>query len=133
MNICILDDSLVIVEALLEILKKITNDRDNINICGYTEHQSFLKDFKSKKCDILFMDIKLGEINGIDFIKENVDNLKNTKLIYITGYDEYIEEVFETDFVYLIRKPLNEEKVYKAYMKAIKKIENDNKIIVVGL
>lgn len=77
------------------------------------------------------MDIKLNDVNGIELVKENSERLKNTKLIYITGYDEYVEDVFETDLVYLIKKPLNEEKVNKAYLRAIEKIDKDNKVIIV--
>lgn len=129
MNIFILDNEEIIVESLIGMLKNICGER--VNIYGYTDYDKFLKDIKLKKCDILFMDIRLNEANGIEFIKENVEFLKNTKLIYITGYDEYVEDVFETDLVYLIKKPLNEEKVGKAYLKAIEKINKENKVIVV--
>lgn len=129
MNIFVLDDEQVIVETLCNILKEICTDKDNIY--GYTNYSSLLKDIKTKKCDILFMDIKLEDVNGIELIKENEDYLNGTKLIYITGYDEYVEDVFETDLVYLVKKPLNEEKIRKAYLKAIEKINNENKVIVV--
>ena len=129
MNIFVLDDEQVIVETLCNILKEICTDKDNIY--GYTNYSSLLKDIKTKKCDILFMDIKLEDVNGIELIKENEDYLNGTKLIYITGYDEYVEDVFETDLVYLVKKPLNEEKIRKAYLKSIEKINNENKVIVV--
>lgn len=129
MNIFILDDEEVIVDSLGSMLKSIGSDKDNIY--GYTDYRKFLEDIKTKKCDILFMDIRLDDTNGIELIKENGIYLKGTKLIYITGYDEYIEDVFETELVYLIKKPLNEEKVEKAYLKAIEKINKENKVIVV--
>lgn len=129
MNIFILDDEEVIVDSLGSMLKSIGSDKDNIY--GYTDYRKFLEDIKTKKCDILFMDIRLADTNGIELIKENGIYLKGTKLIYITGYDEYIEDVFETELVYLIKKPLNEEKVEKAYLKAIEKINKENKVIVV--
>lgn len=129
MNIFILDDEEVIVDSLGGMLKSIGSDKDNIY--GYTDYRKFLEDIKTKKCDILFMDIRLADTNGIELIKENGIYLKGTKLIYITGYDEYIEDVFETELVYLIKKPLNEEKVEKAYLKAIEKINKENKVIVV--
>lgn len=129
MNIFILDDEEVIVDSLGSMLKSIGSDKDNIY--GYTDYRKFLEDIKTKKCDILFIDIRLDNTNGIELIKENGIYLKGTKLIYITGYDEYIEDVFETELVYLIKKPLNEEKVEKAYLKAIEKINKENKVIVV--
>lgn len=129
MNIFILDDEEVIVDSLGSMLKSIGSDKDNIY--GYTDYRKFLEDIKTKKCDILFIDIRLDNTNGIELIKENGIYLKGTKLIYITGYDEYIEDIFETELVYLIKKPLNEEKVEKAYLKAIEKFNKENKVIVV--
>ncbi|MBQ2909931.1 MAG: response regulator transcription factor [Bacilli bacterium] len=129
MNIFILDDEEVIVDSLGSMLKSIGSDKDNIY--GYTDYRKFLEDIKTRKCDILFIDIRLDNTNGIELIKENGNYLKGTKLIYITGYDEYIEDVFETELVYLIKKPLSKEKVEKAYLKAIEKINKENKVIVV--
>lgn len=129
MNIFVLDDEELIVNLLFTILNKVCGDKDNIYL--YTDYDKFLKDIKTKRCDILFMDIRLNGANGIELVKENSDKLRGTKLIYITGYDEYVEDVFDTDLVYLVKKPLNEEKVCKAYLKAIDKINKDNKIIVV--
>ena len=129
MNIFVLDDEELIVNLLFTKLNKVCGDKDNIYL--YTDYDKFLKDIKTKRCDILFMDIRLNGANGIELVKENSDKLRGTKLIYITGYDEYVEDVFDTDLVYLVKKPLNEEKVCKAYLKAIDKINKDNKIIVV--
>ena len=129
MNIFILDDEKVIVETLIDILKNIGCDENKIY--GYTDYDKFLRDIKINKCDILFMDIRLNGVNGIELVKENENILKGIKLIYITGYDDYVEDVFETELVYLIKKPLNIEKVHKAYLKAMEKIDKDNKIIVV--
>ena len=129
MNIFVLDDEEIIVESLVLMLKKICGSKDNV--FGYTDYEKFLKDIKLKKCDVLFMDIRLNGANGIELVKDNEEKLKGTKLIYITGYDEYVEDVFETDLVYLVKKPLNEEKVFKAYLKAVEKINKENKVIVV--
>ena len=101
MNIFILDDEEVIVNSLEKMLKNTCGEKNVIY--KYIDWNVFLRDIKTKKCDILFMDIRLNDVNGIELIKENGIYLKGTKLIYITGYDEYIEDVFETELVYLIR------------------------------
>lgn len=129
MNIFILDDEEIIVEALSGILNNICGEKDNIY--GYTDYNKFLKDIRVRKCDILFMDIRLDDMNGIELVKENSEVLKDTKLIYITGYDEYFEDVFETNLIYFVRKPLTQKKISKAYLKAIEKINSENKVIVV--
>lgn len=74
MNIFILDDEEVIVDSLGSMLKSIGSDKDNIY--GYTDYRKFLEDIKTKKCDILFIDIRLDNTNGIELIKENGIYLK---------------------------------------------------------
>lgn len=127
MNIVILDDEEKIIEYVKEVLKKEKSVNDKIY--SYT---SYLDLEKLKNIDILFIDIRLGNVNGIDLVKKYKKELSNTKIIYITAYDEYIEETFETEPTYFLRKPLNEEKILKAYSKAKEKINIENQKIIIS-
>jgi len=130
MNIVILDDEKDIVEYVKETLKKEQDYNDKIYL--HTSHTTLEKSSYLKNIDILFIDIKLDNINGINFVKEHKKQLSNTKIIYITAYDEYIEESFETEPIYFLRKPLTEEKILKAYSKALKKINLQKQSIIIS-
>lgn len=128
MNIIVLDDEQKIVNYVGAILKKHSND----NIYLHTSYIDLQKSSYFKKIDILFIDIRLDNINGIDFVKQNEEILSNTKIIYITAYDDYIEDAFETEPIYFLKKPLTEEKILKAYSKALKKINSENRNIIIS-
>lgn len=123
MKICICDDEKNILEQIKNFLKPL-NEKGIIKT--FYDSNELQKEIKKENVDILFMDIKLKEVNGTKFIKENEKYLKNTKLIYITGYDEYIEDTFLSDPIYVLRKPLTEDKIIKAYKKAVLKIKSEN-------
>lgn len=130
MTIYICDDEKTILDAIKTILIKLD---ENSIIKTFDNTKELQEALNEEKVDILFMDIKLKDTNGIDFIRHNEKILKNTKIIYITGYLEYVEDIFETNPIYFLQKPLNEEKIKKAFQKAHNQIINDNKSITISV
>lgn len=129
MNIFICDDDINVLNSITNILKN--NLSSECNIYTYSDYKKLVNDISNKKVDILIMDIVFDGITGIDIVKKYSDYLKNTQLIYVTGYDDYIEDVFETDLIYLLKKPVNEEKLMKAINKAFDNINESLKFILV--
>ena len=125
-NIVVCDDE----KEILETIKEYLND-STYNVTTYDSYEKLEKIIKKESFSILIIDIKLGSKSGIEFISKYQELLKNTKLIYITGYDEFIEDTFETNPTYLLRKPLNKEKINKAISKAIKELENEERFLFV--
>lgn len=73
--------------------------------------------------DIVIMDIELeNNISGIDVIKSLSNKLRHTKVIYLTGYVEYVSSVYETAHEYFVLKTATDEYFNKALDKAIASI-----------
>ena len=77
----------------------------------------------NNEIDVLFIDIKMPEINGIDFIK----SLKTTPyVIFTTAYSSYAIEGFEVDAVDYLMKPISYERFLKSVEKVYSRYKNEN-------
>ena len=66
--------------------------------------------------DLIFLDIKMPGINGIDFAR-NIH--KNALIIFTTAYSEYALDSYEVDAIDYLVKPIDPVKFRKAVEKAV--------------
>ena len=73
-----------------------------------------LEVLKEKEVDLMFIDIDMPDINGLDLVKSLV---KKPQIIFTTAYSEYAFEGFQVDAIDYLLKPIN----YAAFLKAANK------------
>lgn len=71
---------------------------------------------KKNSVDLLFLDIQMPKLNGMDFLKSQ--NL-NTKVIITTAYPQFAVDAFELDVTDYLVKPIRFERFYKAINKIV--------------
>lgn len=69
----------------------------------------------SKKIDLIFMDIQMPELNGIEFSRTLN---KDIRIIFTTAFDEYALEGFKVNALDYLLKPFNYEEFLMAANKA---------------
>ena len=74
--------------------------------------------------DLLFVDINMPDINGMDFVKSLT---KKPQVIFTTAYSEYAMEGFKVDAMDYILKPLSYDVFLKAANKAKTWFELNNR------
>ena len=108
----IIDDEPLARNVIVEYAKKIPS-LNIVDECGdaICAHQLL----QSKAVDLLFLDINMPKLTGIDFLK----TIKNPPLtIFTTAYSEYALDSYELNAVDYLKKPFSFERFCKAYFRA---------------
>lgn len=75
--------------------------------------------------DIVFLDIEMNELNGIQTTKElNIRN-KNTIIFIVTAYQKYLDDAMDLNVFRYIDKPIQAKRLYNGLDKAIDLINNN--------
>ncbi len=69
--------------------------------------------------DILFLDIEMGNKNGIEVTKEINKKSKNTNVIIVTDYRQYLDDAMDLDVLRYVDKPVSQDRIYKCLNKAL--------------
>jgi DNA-binding LytR/AlgR family response regulator len=112
LNCLIVDDEPVARKGLEEYVKEV----EFLNMIGQCENALKATALMSQHpVDLLFLDIQMPKLNGIDFLK----TLKTPPLvIFTTAYSEYALEGYALDVVDYLMKPITFERFLKASQKA---------------
>lgn len=112
-----IDDEFPATQVIEAFIKKIP-DLQLVN--SFTHAKEALLYVNENEVDIIFLDIQMPEINGIEFSQ----SLRNKpKIIFTTAYDQYAVEGFKLEAIDYLLKPFSFDRFIIASNKAIKQIE----------
>jgi DNA-binding LytR/AlgR family response regulator len=111
-----------------QIIKAYIDKIPNVELVkSYTNALEGMQYLISHEVDIVFLDIQMPDINGLD-ISRNLSH--PPKIIFTTAYDQYALEGFDVAAVDYLLKPFSFERFNKAVNKALHLIELENKAVV---
>src|ERR1700754_695315 len=76
---------------------------------------------REQNIDLVFLDIQMPELTGLQFVKIAG---KQCKIILTTAYSEYALDGFENDVIDYLLKPIAFDRFYRAAEKALQIIDN---------
>ena len=120
MQIAICDDEKEIRNMLEE---KITRMYPNSNLLSYQSGEELLLSGSSP--DILLLDIQMTGKNGMETAKEFRKNRKNTILIFITAFEEYVFQAFDVGAFHYLVKPFEDKKFEEVLHKAALQVQQE--------
>lgn len=75
--------------------------------------------------NIAFLDVEMGEINGLKIAEHLKQKNKNIIVFFITDYEKYIDDAMNLFALRFIKKPLDYTRFYSGLDKAIELINED--------
>jgi two-component system LytT family response regulator len=112
----IIDDEVAIVEGLLQMLSR---ECPQIKVVATaTDAQQAKQLLRSKPIDLVFLDVKLGDGNSFQLLKEL--SPFDFQVIFITAYDQYAVEAFRFSALDFLLKPIDPDELKSSVAKAEK-------------
>jgi two-component system, LytTR family, response regulator len=114
----VIDDEPLARQLLTDFISKIPN----LTLDGsFSSALAALPVLSRKNIDVLFLDIQMPDISGIDFLK-TLD--KKPLIVFTTAFAEYALEGFELDVADYLLKPFDFGRFLKAVNKLTQRIES---------
>jgi two-component system LytT family response regulator len=121
-NCLIIDDEPLAINVIKNYLEPLENFEVINTFSNPIEGLNFLK---NNTVDLIFLDINMPVLDGINFIK----SLENPPLLIITSaYSQFAIETYELDVLDYLVKPIEFPRLMKSLNKASKRLENKSNI-----
>ena len=135
LNFAICDDSIIDSNYVKELVINWSIRRKcQVNINVFPSAEAFLFHYEeNKNYDVLLLDIEMGKMDGVTLARKIRSSNKSVQIIFITGYSDYIAEGYEVEALHYLMKPLKEEKLYDVLERALSKVIQNEKSIVLNL
>lgn len=99
-----------------------------LEVCSEAEDgETALEEAEKHRPDILLVDINMPFINGLDFIERLRHTRTDSKIIVISGYEEfsYVQRALALNVQAYLLKPIDSEQLEKALIEAIGQLDSE--------
>lgn len=120
----IVDDEQHAVDSLAALLKYFTELQ---LIKTFTNPQTALEFVLKEKPGVIFLDISMPEISGIDFARKLIEWHITVPVIFVTAHDKFILQALRNHAVDYLLKPVSQNELADAIGRVKIKTEEENK------
>lgn len=123
-NAIIVDDEKPVLDYLRFLLEK----TGQICVVGvFMNGTDALAKIQRSKPDVVFLDIKMSDMTGLELAGKIVDMGSDIEIIFVTAYDKYALEAFRVNAIDYILKPFSSDDIKKAITR-LKKVKPLNDV-----
>lgn len=114
MRVVLVDDEPIALDLLAKTLEQI----GNIKIVGrYTNPYDAIEEIDILKPDIVFLDIEMGKINGLETAEIMMDIYGDVEIVFVTAYSQYAIDAFEVNAIDYLVKPIQKVRLSKTIQR----------------
>lgn len=130
-KIQLVEDNLMVIQCLKSLLGK--EDDFEVVACT-TSLDTVLKDAYTNKPDIILMDVNMNNILSFKYVKEIQNNLKNTKVLALSGYEDnkLIKKMFEAGVEAYLSKSTTKQQLFEIIREVSENTYKHNNTVIVG-
>jgi two-component system, LytTR family, response regulator len=100
--------------ALMHLKKLLERDVEDVEVIGtFTDPLQVIDTAKKLNPDVMFLDINMPEINGLEMGEQLQALMPSTEIVFVTGYDKYAVQAFELCALDYVMKPIQKERLQK--------------------
>jgi two-component system, LytTR family, response regulator LytT len=122
-NCILVEDELPAAEELMFMLNSYS-DLKIIGVCR--DGKEALKTITEQDPDVVFLDINIPIINGVELANRIIELDKNIHIVFTTSFEEHAIKAFEIEALDYLLKPFDESRVSKTVKRIRAKINNNN-------
>lgn len=113
------EDEPILREQLAAKLAKLWPELEVLACVG--DGEAALEALAERAPDFLFLDIRMPEVNGVDVARQAAGRCH---VVFVTAYDEYAIQAFETGAVDYVLKPVSDERLAKTVTRLRAKLSS---------
>lgn len=134
MRIVICEDNLTQAEYLETLAHEWgIKNKENIKTTKFPSAEAFLFELEDIPApDIIFLDIQMGDMNGMELARRLREKSMSSAIIFITALKEYVFEGYGVDAVDYLLKPVNKNKLFSSLDKIVKTMKDQTNYILIG-
>ena len=122
----ICDDDNSQISALKAML---TEWNEHIIITEYTSAEQFLFSYPDTPCDLLLLDIEMGDMNGMELAHKLRRKGDMLPIIFITGYSEFMQDGYDVEALHYLLKPVDKDKLFAVLDRYASRHSADSRVI----
>ena len=136
--IAVVDDEQTHRELLAEYIEQWKTKRKiEAAVTSFASSEQFFFEWcENEQYDILFLDIMMSGISGVELAKQlrekglKSGSGKKVEIVFTTGLSEYMQEGYEVEALHYLLKPIDREKVWQCLDKCISQKETKKHLIL---
>ncbi|MGN7477444.1 response regulator [Solibacillus silvestris] len=96
----------------------------------YQKPSAALAEIPDLKPDVVFLDIEMPGMNGIELATKLLNGGTNIEIIFVTAYNQYAVDAFRLNAVHYLLKPTDEDDILVALERVMKKRKAHSNVIL---